>query len=68
MPLKYWYEAFLTATYLINCMPTQVIQGDTPLLLCLQRKAQLHLLAHIWLCLLAKSTVIQFPQITILFH
>jgi hypothetical protein len=32
MPLKYWDEAFLTATYLINCMPSRAIQGDIPYL------------------------------------
>jgi hypothetical protein len=32
MPLKYWDEAFLTVTYLINHMPSRVIQGDTPYL------------------------------------
>jgi hypothetical protein len=30
MPLKYWDEAFITATYLINRMPSHVIYGDTP--------------------------------------
>jgi hypothetical protein len=28
--LKYWDEAFLTATYFINRMPSRVIEGDTP--------------------------------------
>jgi histone deacetylase 1/2 len=31
MPLKFWDEAFLTATYLINRMPSKVINFDTPL-------------------------------------
>lgn len=31
MPLKFWDEAFITATYLINRLPSKVIQFDTPL-------------------------------------
>jgi hypothetical protein len=31
MPLKFWDEAFLTATYLINRMPSKIINFDTPL-------------------------------------
>jgi hypothetical protein len=31
MPLKYWDEAFLAATYLINCLPTKILQFSTPL-------------------------------------
>jgi histone deacetylase 1/2 len=31
MPLKFWDEAFLTATYLINMLPSKVIDDDTPL-------------------------------------
>jgi histone deacetylase 1/2 len=30
MPLKFWDEAFLTATYLINIMPSKVINNATP--------------------------------------
>jgi hypothetical protein len=29
MPLKYWDEAFLAATYLINRIPTKVLAYDT---------------------------------------
>ena len=31
MPLKYWDEAFITATYLINRFPSKVIGNSTPL-------------------------------------
>ena len=31
MPLKFWDEAFLTATFLINRMPSKVIDNQTPL-------------------------------------
>jgi hypothetical protein len=31
MPLKFWDEAFLTTTYLINCVPSKTIKGTTPL-------------------------------------
>jgi histone deacetylase 1/2 len=30
MPLKYWDEAFLTATFLINLLPSKVINLETP--------------------------------------
>jgi hypothetical protein len=31
MPLKYWDEAFLVATYIINLIPTKVLAYDTPI-------------------------------------
>ena len=31
LPLRFWDEAFLTACYLINRMPTPVLQNDTPI-------------------------------------
>jgi histone deacetylase 1/2 len=30
MPLKYWDEAFITATFLINLLPSKVLDFDTP--------------------------------------
>jgi hypothetical protein len=38
MPLKFWDEAFLVATYLINRMPSKVIQNNTPLELLFHQK------------------------------
>ena len=31
MPLKFWDEAFITATYIINRLPSKVINNETPL-------------------------------------
>jgi histone deacetylase 1/2 len=31
MPLKFWDEAFLTAVFLINRLPSRVIHGENPL-------------------------------------
>ena len=31
MPLKFWDEAFLTATYLINIRPSKVIKFENPI-------------------------------------
>jgi histone deacetylase 1/2 len=30
MPLKYWDEAFLTAVFIINRLPSRIINNDTP--------------------------------------
>jgi hypothetical protein len=38
MPLKYWDEAFLAATYLINCLPTKVLNFSSPLETLFQEK------------------------------
>jgi len=31
MPLKFWDEALITAMYLINRLPSKVINNETPL-------------------------------------
>jgi hypothetical protein len=38
MPLKFWDEAFTTATYLSNRLPSKVIQGSTPFELLFHQK------------------------------
>ena len=38
MPLKFWDEAFLTATFLINMLPSKVLQFETPVERLLQIK------------------------------
>jgi hypothetical protein len=30
MPFKFWDEAFITTTYLINRIPSKIIHGQTP--------------------------------------
>lgn len=60
MPLKYWDEAFLAATYLINRVPSKVIHNTTLLqhLFNQTRLCRLCSLANLWLCLLATSSPI----------
>jgi histone deacetylase 1/2 len=55
MPLKFWDEAFLTATLLINLLPRKVINHDTPVERLLHTKPNYDSLRVFWLCLLAKS-------------
>jgi IS30 family transposase len=38
MPFKYWNEAFLAATYLINRIPTKVLEFSSPLELLFKEK------------------------------
>jgi hypothetical protein len=43
MPLKFWDEAFLTATYLINMLPSKTIDNDTPMEHLLKKHLTMHL-------------------------
>lgn len=44
MPLQYWWEAFSTAVYLINRLPSQVTQNETPYSLILHKEPDYKLL------------------------
>jgi hypothetical protein len=54
MPLKYWDEAFLAATYLINLLPTKILDFSSPLERLFLKKTQLQWVENFWVCLLAK--------------
>jgi hypothetical protein len=43
MPLKFWDEAFISATYLINCLPSKIIQNTTPLERLFKQKSITHI-------------------------
>jgi histone deacetylase 1/2 len=49
MPLKYWDEAFLTTVYLINRLPSRIIQSKTPIE-CLLGKSSDYSLLRIFGC------------------
>jgi hypothetical protein len=46
MPLKFWDEAFIIATYLINQLPTHVIDNVFPL----EQLFNTHFMLHIFGC------------------
>jgi hypothetical protein len=47
MPLKFWDEAFLTATHLINMLPSKTIDNDTPM----ERLLKKNQIMHPFVCL-----------------
>jgi histone deacetylase 1/2 len=49
MPLKFWDQAFLTATNLINILPSKVLNHQTPVELLLKEKPQYNSL-HVFGC------------------
>lgn len=44
MPLAYWWEAFHTAVYLINCMPITVLHGKVPFTTLCKKEPDYHAL------------------------
>jgi transposase InsO family protein len=58
MPIKFWDEAFLTATYLINRIPSKTIHDSTPLERLFDQKPDYNALRIFWVCLLAASSPI----------
>jgi histone deacetylase 1/2 len=57
MPLKFWDEAFLAATYLINRTPSKVINYETPLERLYQVKPDFSSL-RVFGCVLAKPSTL----------
>jgi hypothetical protein len=62
MPLKYWDEAFLAATFLINHTHKLHYHLGTPF----QCQAKLLILENLWLFMLATSSAIQLKKVRIL--
>ena len=56
VPIKFWDDAFLTATYLINRLPTRVIDKKMPLRASFSYPTKLLLIKNFWVCLLASSS------------
>jgi hypothetical protein len=55
MPLKYWDEALLATTYLINSTPSKLLHYDTPLHTLLDAKPDYSISEYLGVCMLAKS-------------
>jgi hypothetical protein len=68
MPLKYWDEAFLAATFLINHTPIKVLSYATPPTKTLWRHSRLYKFSRVRLCMLVQFAPIQYSQTPAPFH
>ena len=60
MPLQYWWDSFSTVVYLINQLPTLVLNHLSPLEVLFKQKTNYHFLIQIfWLCLLSAPPTLQ---------
>jgi histone deacetylase 1/2 len=66
MPLKFWDEAFLTATFLINLLPSKVINNETPVEPLL--KIKLCFPSDFWVCLFTKPSSLQQKKARLQIH
>jgi histone deacetylase 1/2 len=65
IPLKFWDEAFLTAVFLINRLPSKVIDNQTPFEHLFLENPRLYLSTSIRVCCVAESKAIQFKETSI---
>lgn len=57
MPLKYWEDALLTSTYIINLLPTKILHQKSPLKWFITENPII-IFSCFWLFLLAKFTIV----------
>lgn len=56
LAIKYCEDAFLTATYIINRLPTKILQTKTHFEMVYQKPPYYGFFTCFWLCLLAQFT------------
>ena len=56
VPPKFWVEALITATYLINRLPSQVLGLESSIFSASSLPSYIHQSSHIWVCALHASS------------
>ena len=65
MPLRFWWDTFVSAIYIINRLPTPILNHLSPWEKAFQRKPNYFFTKIIRLCLLSMSSFLSNTQILI---
>ncbi|MDV3193968.1 MAG: DDE-type integrase/transposase/recombinase, partial [Sweet potato little leaf phytoplasma] len=68
MPLRYWWDAFVTATFIINRLPTPILDHLSPWEKAFWKNPRLQILQSFWMFLLSLSKTIPKTKIPISLH